>query len=161
MKAAPATRMVRSRSARSWRRGVLAWLAGVVATPTVERCSSVASMSAGGAEAWAAAGPAIDGCGTRRDSGPSVDRMPPQWADCPQNALQNEERGMSRANEGSAAPERTGGRTGCPQAVRPRADDATVQTIVTEAWLGRMSVGAFVFHAVAVSLNDDRLPVLN
>jgi len=68
---------------------------------------------------------------------------------------------MSRASEGSAAPERTGGRTGCPQAVRPRADDATVQTIVTEAWLGRMSVGAFVFHAVTFSLNDDRLPVMH
>ena len=68
---------------------------------------------------------------------------------------------MSRASEGSAAPERTGGRTGCPQAVRPCADDATVQTIVTAAWLGRMSVGTFVFHAVTFSLNDDRLPVMH
>ena len=31
---------------------------------------SAAPMSAGSAEAWAAAGPAIDGCGIRRGSGP-------------------------------------------------------------------------------------------
>ena len=54
-----------------------------------------------------------------------------------------------------------GGGLGVPKLSRPYADDATVQTIVTEAWLGRMSVGAFVFHAVTFSLNDDRLPVMH
>ena len=75
---------------------------------------SAAPMSAGGAEAWAAAGPAIDGCGTRRNSGPRRGSDAASRAVCPRNALQNEGRGMSRASEGPAAPDVPGGGLGAP-----------------------------------------------
>ena len=44
---------------------------------------TVVSMSAKGAEAWAAAVPAIDGRDARHDSGKGVDRMPPGRGDFP------------------------------------------------------------------------------
>ena len=77
----------------------------------------VVSMSASSTEAWAAAGPVIDGRGTRRYSEPRRGSDAASGGNCPRNGLRTEERGMSHAREGSAAPEHTGGRTGCPQAV--------------------------------------------
>lgn len=72
-------------------------------------------MSAGGAVAWAATSPTLDDCGTRRDSEQRRGSDVASVGNCPQNVLQNEERGMSRANEGSVAPERAGGRTELPK----------------------------------------------
>ncbi len=46
--------------------------------------------------------------------GKSVDQMPPQVADYPRNALQNEGRGVRRLTGGSAAPEVPGGELGSP-----------------------------------------------
>jgi hypothetical protein len=65
--------------------------------------------------AWAATSPTLDDCGTRRDSEQRRGSDVASVGNCPQNVLQNEERGMSRANEGSVAPERAGGRTGLPK----------------------------------------------
>ena len=54
-----------------------------------------------------------------------------------------------------------GGRNWLPKRFECLPKCAVVTAPACEAWLGRGLVGAFVFHAVAVSLNDDCLPVMH
>ena len=55
---------------------------------------------------------------------------------------------------GSRQVHRVSGSSTCQRAL-------SLQRPPEEAWLGRFFVGAFVFHAVAVSLNDNRLLVMH
>ena len=96
-----------------------------------ERCRRWRRFSGRGRRAWAAAGPAISDCGTRRDSGPRRGtRMLPQGQAVRADALQNEGRGMSRRDhpaDGARGRQPrhpqvgagVGGRAGLPRTIRP------------------------------------------
>jgi hypothetical protein len=123
--------------------------------------SSVASLSAGGAEAWAAASPVIDGCGTRRDSGPRRGSV------AASSGRLSAERLAERGARDEPCELRVGSPGACrganwaPQAVRPRAGDAAAKAIVRQSVARAGLVAGLVFHAIAVSLDDDRLPVVH
>jgi len=92
--------------------------------------------------------------------GKSVDQMPPQVADYPRNALQNEGRGVRRLPE-DRQPRMCRVANWAPQTARLPAGNVIPTATATQARPGRWSLGGLVSCAIAFSLNHDRLAVMH
>ena len=129
-----------------------------------EAVSAMASESAFHAEAWAAAVLLHHGRDAHRNSeqgrGPDAAEGQPFRA----GALENEGRGMGRGGKGRQLHEGAsgrGGRAGLPSSLTVcRGDPKGKQSLAQEA-AGAGLLGRLVFHAIAVSSDDDRLPVMH
>jgi hypothetical protein len=88
--------------------------------------------------------------------GKGVDRMPPQVADCPRNALQNEGRGVCRLTK-DRQPRTCRGANWAPQTARLLAGNATSTATATQARPGRWSFGGVVVYTIG-GLLESRSP---
>jgi hypothetical protein len=88
--------------------------------------------------------------------GKGVDRMPPQVADCPRNALQNEGRGVCRLTK-DRQPRTCRGANWASQTARLLAGNATSTATATQARPGRWSFGGVVVYTIG-GLLESRSP---
>ena len=123
-------------------------------------------MPADHAEAWAAAVPSSHGRGARHNSDKGVDRMPPRGADfpCSRAGERGARDGPWQRRAGSSGPASgcpAGGRAGLPKQSDGVPTSPQAESTAPAGVAGSGLLGALVFHAIAVSSNDDRLPVMH